>query len=37
VYFYRVVTRLDDKQMELMGQGYDKYFKKGFGKMVIVR
>jgi hypothetical protein len=37
VYFYRVVTRLDDKQMEHMSQGYDKYFKKGFGKLVIVR
>lgn len=37
VYFYRVVTRLDDKQMDHLSQGYDKYFKKGFGKMVIIR
>lgn len=37
VYFYRVVTRLDDKQMDHLSQGYDKYFKKGFGKLVIIR
>lgn len=37
VYFYRVVTRLADKDMDHMGQSYDKYFKKGFGKLVIVR
>lgn len=37
IYFYRVVTRLDDKQMEHMSQGYDKYFKKGFGKLAIIR
>lgn len=37
VYFYRVVTRLDDKRMDQMSQNYDKYFKKGFGKMVILR
>jgi hypothetical protein len=37
VYFYRVVTRLDDKRMDHMDQNYDKYFKKGFGKMVILR
>ncbi|MBL0310119.1 MAG: hypothetical protein IPP77_10700 [Bacteroidetes bacterium] len=37
VYFYRVVVRIDDKQMEHLSQGYDKYFKKGFGKMVIIR
>lgn len=37
VYFYRVITRLDDKQMDHLNQGYDKYFKKGFGKLVIVR
>lgn len=37
VYFYRVITRLDDKQMDHLSQGYDKYFKKGFGKLVIVR
>ncbi len=37
VYFYRVVTRLDNKKMDNMSMSYDKYFKKGFGKMVIVR
>jgi flagellar hook assembly protein FlgD len=37
VYFYRVVTRLDDENMEHYSQGYDRYFKKGFGKLVIVR
>ncbi len=37
VYFYRVVARLDDKRMDHMSQSYDKYFKHGFGKMVLVR
>ncbi|MCW5909209.1 MAG: hypothetical protein KIS94_15190 [Chitinophagales bacterium] len=37
IYFYRVVTRLDDKKMDHLSQGYDKYFKKGFGKMAIIR
>ncbi len=37
VYFYRVVTRMDNKDMEHLSQSYDKYFKKGFGKMVIIR
>lgn len=37
VYFYRVITRLDNKQMDHLDLGYDKYFKKGFGKLVIVR
>jgi len=37
VYFYRVVTRLDNKNMDGMGMSYDKYFKKGFGKLVILR
>jgi len=37
VYFYRVVTRLNDKNMDQMSQSYDKFFKQGFGKMVIVR
>lgn len=37
VYFYRVVTRLENKQMDHLSQGYDKYFKKGFGKLVIIR
>ncbi len=37
VYFYRVATRLDSKKMDQMSMSYDKYFKKGFGKMVIIR
>ena len=37
IYFYHVITRLDDKQMDQMGMSYDKYFKKGFGKMAIIR
>jgi hypothetical protein len=37
VYFYHVVTRLDDKRMDQMSMSYDKYFKKGFGKLVIIR
>jgi hypothetical protein len=37
VYFYHVITRLDNKKMDQMGMSYDKYFKKGFGKLVIIR
>ncbi len=37
VYFYTVSIRMDDKEMDHMSQSFDKYFKKGFGKMVIVR
>ncbi len=37
IYFYHVSTRLDDKQMDQMGMSYDKFFKKGFGKMAIIR
>ncbi len=37
IYFYTVSTRLDNKQMDQMGMTYDKFFKKGFGKMAIVR
>jgi len=37
VYFYRVSTRMDNKQMDHLTESYDKYFKKGFGKMVIIR
>lgn len=37
IYFYHVITRLDDKRMDQMSMSYDKYFKKGFGKMAIVR
>jgi hypothetical protein len=37
IYFYHVITRLDDKEMDQMGMSYDKYFKKGFGKMALIR
>lgn len=37
IYFYHVITRLDDKRMDQMSMSYDKYFKKGFGKMALVR
>jgi hypothetical protein len=45
VYFYRVVTNLYGNDMEhlqsgskyLQNSNFDKYFKKGFGKMVILR
>ncbi len=45
VYFYRVVSNLNGKEMERLQSGtrylqnsnFDKYFKQGFGKMVILR
>jgi flagellar hook assembly protein FlgD len=48
VYFYRVITNLDGKQMDHLSttgtysrlfnnSDFDKYFKKGFGKLVIMR
>jgi hypothetical protein len=45
VYFYRVITNLNNKEMEklqsstkyLQNSNFDKYFKKGFGKLVILR
>ncbi len=47
VYFYRVITKIDDKNVDHMstsqyGQFFnntniDKYFKHGFGKLVIMR
>jgi hypothetical protein len=47
VYFYRVITKIDDKNVDHMsstqyGQFFnntniDKYFKDGFGKLVIMR
>jgi hypothetical protein len=37
VYFYRVVTKMDGEKVEHNAENFDKYFKKGFGKMVIVR
>jgi flagellar hook assembly protein FlgD len=37
VYFYRVVTKLNTQNLDGMSMSYDKYFKKGFGKLVILR
>ncbi|MCS6935530.1 MAG: C25 family cysteine peptidase [Chitinophagales bacterium] len=37
VYFYRVVAKNDGEKVEHNPENYDKYFKKGFGKMVILR
>ncbi|MCX6200461.1 MAG: C25 family cysteine peptidase [Bacteroidetes bacterium] len=37
IYFYTVSTRMDNKEMDHLSEGFDKYFKKGFGKMAIVR
>lgn len=37
VYFYRVIASMQGQRMDALAQDYDKYFKKGFGKMVLVR
>jgi hypothetical protein len=37
VYFYHIVTRLHGSQVEHMSTSADEYFKKGIGKMVIMR
>ena len=38
VYLYRVITRIQDKEVELNSQSNNaKAFKKGYGKMVIMR
>lgn len=37
VYFYRVVTKMNDETVEHRSESFDKYFKKGFGKMVMIR
>jgi len=37
VYYYKVITKMDNKEMEHRGESFDKYFKKGFGKMVMIR
>lgn len=38
VYLYRVITKIDGKEVELNSKSTnDKAFKKGFGKMVIMR
>lgn len=37
VYLYRVVTRLDGKNLDEYGTNTDQYFKEGLGKMVLAR
>ena len=38
LYFYRVTAKIDGKRMDMIASNsVDKYFKKGFGKMYIVR
>ncbi len=37
VYLYRVVTRLNGESIEHRNSGADKYFKKNFGKMYLMR
>jgi flagellar hook assembly protein FlgD len=36
VYFYRVVTKLDGQNMDILSSGADAYFKSGFGKMYLM-
>ncbi len=37
VYFYRVVTKKDGLNMDILSSGADAYFKSGFGKMYLMR
>ncbi len=37
LYLYRVTARQNGKKMDMIESSMDKYFKKGFGKMYIVR
>ncbi len=37
VYFYRVVTKMNGETVDHRAESFDKYFKKGFGKMVMIR
>ena len=37
VYLYRVITRLNGESIEHRDSGADKYFKKNFGKMYLMR
>jgi hypothetical protein len=37
VYFYHITTRLHGNQVDHMNTSADEYFKKGIGKMVIIR
>ena len=37
VYFYKVVSTIEDEKIEHRSESFDKYFKKGFGKMLLIR
>ncbi len=37
VYFYRVITKINNQAIEKRETSADKYFKKGFGKMYLMR
>lgn len=37
LYLYRVVAKLNGKSLDMLEGSADKYFKKGFGKMYLVR
>ncbi|MEI6310896.1 MAG: C25 family cysteine peptidase [Bacteroidota bacterium] len=37
VYFYRIVSTINDEKIEHREESYDNFFKKGFGKMLLIR
>jgi len=37
VYLYRVIARMNGEEMEHYSTGADRFFKEGFGKMVLMR
>ena len=37
LYLYRVITKINNDDIELRETGMDSYFKKGFGKMYLMR
>lgn len=37
IYLYRVITNLEGESIEHRSSGADEYFKKGFGKMYLIR
>lgn len=37
VYFYKVIAKLNNKDLEIRTSNYDKFFKHGFGKLYILR
>jgi hypothetical protein len=37
IYFYHVITRMNNENMDQMSMSYDNFFKKGFGKMVLLK